>query len=268
MPVPTSTGEHPTIDQVAETPRSTPGRPPRSRRPPGGWVALAVTLVLAVALGGGVAWRLTARNTPSPVTAADRSRHTPAATATGATAVSPASPALSSAAPATPAPATAAPATAAPTPSASGSVTVVIAAAAAQQANAPQVAAFLAGYFEAINDRDYQAYLAAFDDQARPDFTMQQFLANYGTTTDSDATLVDLSPASTDTGSTNTGSTNTASTGAWAATVTFVSHQSPALSTTNSSCTDWDLTLLLETSGNSYVIGRAPASYPQTSQAC
>jgi hypothetical protein len=258
MPVPTSTGEHPTIDQVAEPPRSTPGRPPRSRRPPGGWVALAVTLVLAVALGGGAAWRLTARNTPSPVTAADRSRRTPAATATGATAVSPASPALSSAAPAT-----AAPATAAPTPSASGSVTVVIAAAAAQQANAPQVAAFLAGYFEAINDRDYQAYLAAFDDQARPDFTMQQFLANYGTTTDSDATLVDLSPTSTD-----TASTDTASTGAWAATVTFVSHQSPALSTTNSSCTDWDLTLLLATSGNSYVIGRAPASYPQTSQAC
>ena len=49
--------------------------------------------------------------------------------------------------------------------------------------------------------------------------------------------------------------------GEWAATVTFISHQSPADSATHSPCTSWDITLYLESRGNSYLIDLPPAGY-------
>ena len=124
---------------------------------------------------------------------------------------------------------------------------------AAQQASTGQVVAFLGTYFAAINHRDYQAYISLFDDPARPFRNEQQFLSGYQTTTDSDPTLVALAPAST---------------GEWAATVTFISHQSPADSATHSSCTSWDITLYLGPRGNSYLIELPPAGYQPSRVAC
>jgi hypothetical protein len=106
----------------------------------------------------------------------------------------------------------------------------------------------MAGYFDAINQRDYRSYLAAFDEQARPDYTRQKFLDEFGTTTDTAPSLTALSPAG----------------GGLLATVTFTSHQSPAKSFTHTACTAWTLRLYLEASGASYLIGQPPPGSPQT----
>jgi hypothetical protein len=123
----------------------------------------------------------------------------------------------------------------------------------ARQAGAGRVAAFLGAYFAAVNHRDYQAYVGLFDGPARPDRNEQQFLDGYRTTIDTDPVLVDLDPTAT---------------GEWAATVTFTSHQSPSDSATHSSCTDWEITLFLQTSGGSYLIELPPAGYDASRVAC
>jgi hypothetical protein len=138
-----------------------------------------------------------------------------------------------------------------PVPASGGPVPVMPSA--AQQANAEEVAAFLGTYFAAINDRDYLAYIGLFEQSARPVRNAQQFASGFSTTTDSDPALVALAPTLT---------------GGWAATVTFVSHQSAAASATDSSCTDWNLTLYLVPDGNSYLIGLPPAGYQPTHVAC
>ena len=56
--------------------------------------------------------------------------------------------------------------------------------------------------------------------------------------------------------------------GEWAATVTFISHQSSADSATRSSCTSWDITLYLEPRGNSYLIELPPPGYQSSRVAC
>jgi len=124
---------------------------------------------------------------------------------------------------------------------------------AAPQAIAGQVAVFLGTYFAAINQRDYQTYISLFDDPARPDHSEQQFFPGYRTTTDSDPVLVAPTPTST---------------GEWAATVTFISHQSPAASATHSSCTSEDITLYLDPYGDSYLIGLPPSGYQPSRAAC
>jgi hypothetical protein len=129
----------------------------------------------------------------------------------------------------------------------------VIGTGAAQQPTAGQVAAFFGNYFAAINDRDYQAYMASFNAQARPDYTEQQFRAQFQTTADTAPMLVTLTPSAT---------------GGWAATVTFTSHQSPAASATHTSCTNWDLTYYLEPSGTSYVIAPPPSGSQPSPEPC
>ena len=125
--------------------------------------------------------------------------------------------------------------------------------AAASQPAAAQVASFMAGYFDAINQRDYQAYLNAFDEQIRPHESQQTFLADFGTTTDTAPDLAALTPAG----------------AGLLATVTFTSHQSPAQSYTHTACTAWTQRLYLEASGGTYLIGPAPAgSPPTTAVAC
>jgi hypothetical protein len=150
-------------------------------------------------------------------------------------------------------PPSASPATPAPRPTASGGRSVAIGPRAAHQAGAGQIAMFLARYFAAINDRDYQAYANLFAKQNQPSDGEQGFLAGYSSTTDSNATLVALS--------------RTAA-GGRAATVIFDSHQAPDISVTHTACTRWDITLDLEPYGTTFLIGPAPHGYKPSSRPC
>jgi hypothetical protein len=53
-----------------------------------------------------------------------------------------------------------------------------------------------------------------------------------------------------------------------AASVSFTSHRNPADSATGTSCTTWDITLYLQTSGTSYLIGSPPPGYQARDQPC
>jgi hypothetical protein len=158
-----------------------------------------------------------------------------------------------SATPAAGTPSVVAPVNTGPAPASPSGITVAIGPSAAQQPGAAQVAAFMAGYFTAVNQRDYPGYMGKFDDRARPDYTRQKFLAEFSSTTDTGPALTALSPVA----------------GGLLATVTFTSHQNPAQSFTHTACTAWTQRLYLEASGGSYLIGRPPAGSPQTTaRAC
>jgi hypothetical protein len=122
---------------------------------------------------------------------------------------------------------------------------VALGASVRRQPGAHHVAAFLATYFAAVDHHDFQAYVRLFDPQARPIQNRQQFLGAFGSTKDSGARLVGISPAATGP----------------AAEVTFDSHQRPADSATQTACTSWHITLYLETHGRTYLIGGPPAGY-------
>jgi hypothetical protein len=127
---------------------------------------------------------------------------------------------------------------------------VAVAPAAGQEASAPKVAAFLAAYFEAINARDYQAYLSLFEPVLRP--TYQQFQNGYESTSDSSVMLAELVPTAV----------------GFAATVSFTSHQEAADSVTRTSCTLWGITLYLKPHGDTYIIVPPPANYRAHYQTC
>jgi hypothetical protein len=127
---------------------------------------------------------------------------------------------------------------------------VTVAPAAGQEASAPMVAAFLATYFEAINSRDYQAYLSLFEPALRQ--TYQQFQKGYASTSDSSPVLAQLAPTAV----------------GFAASVSFTSHQQPADSVTRTSCTLWGITLYLKPHGDTYIIVRPPANYRAQYHAC
>jgi len=207
----------------------------RPRRLPGGRATAAAIAAMAVTLSALLAWQLTSPR-PDAAPAPAVPPRPPASTVNDGT--------PSSALPAS---------TFAPAASDDPIRPVPADQSDGQQASTGQVVAFLGTYFAAINHRDYQAYISLFDDPARPFRNEHQFLSGYQTTTDSDPTLVALAPAST---------------GEWAATVTFISHQSPADSATHSSCTSWDITLYLEPRGNSYLIELPPAGYQPSRVAC
>jgi hypothetical protein len=116
-----------------------------------------------------------------------------------------------------------------------------------------QVAAFVANYFSAINNRDFASYSALFAPSAATITSARQFKADYGSTHDSKVVLSSL---------TSTGS------GGWAAGISFTSHQSAAESATHTACTAWNITLYLSPSGSSYLIGSPPAGYQATFRAC
>ena len=200
---------------------------------PGRWATGMAVLVVAALVSGMITWQLT----QPPARLADVAQGQPAVSTT----------------PAAGTPSAKAPVNTAPAPASPGGVTVAIGPSAAPQPGATQVAAFMTGYFDAINQRDYQGFMGKFDDQARPDYTRQKFLAEFSTTTDMAPALTALRPAA----------------GGLLATVTFTSHQSPAQSYTHTACTAWTQRLYLETSGRSYLIGTPPPGSPQTTaRAC
>jgi zinc-ribbon domain len=150
-----------------------------------------------------------------------------------------------------------------PTPSATGTASpsatptptpgsVRIGPPAAGQADAGKVTAFLSQYFAAIKARNYQAYTSLFEPNAEPNQTAAQFKNGYRSTTDSREELVSLTPG----------------TAGLAATITFDSHQSPADSATHTACTAWEITLYLQPSGSSYLIGKPPAGYSPSDRPC
>jgi len=59
-----------------------------------------------------------------------------------------------------------------------------------------------------------------------------------------------------------------AGSGGFAATVAFTSHQDPADSPDNSSCTNWGITLYLVPQGGNYLIGTPPSGYTASYRAC
>jgi hypothetical protein len=204
------------------------------------WVMGVAVLVVSALAGGAIAWQFT----EPPARLADVAHGQPATSAPA-----PGSPSAPSSVPVSSAPPASSPAVSA----SPAGVTVTIGPGAAAQPGAARVATFMAGYFDAINQRDYQSYLAAFDEQARPDYSRQKFLAEFGTTTDTAPSLTALSTEG----------------AGLLATVTFTSHQSPAKSFTHTACTAWTLRLYLEASGISYLIGvPPPGSPPTTAQAC
>jgi hypothetical protein len=205
-------------------------------------MGMAVLVVSALA-GGSIAWQFT----EPPARLADVAHGQPATSAPAPS--SPSAPAPVSSASVSSAPVSSAPPASSPAVSASpAGVTVTIGPGAADRPDAARVATFMAGYFDAINQRDYQSYLAAFDEQARPDYSRQKFLAEFGTTTDTAPSLTALSTEG----------------AGLLATVTFTSHQSPAKSFTHTACTAWTLRLYLEASGTSYLIGQPPPGSPRT----
>jgi hypothetical protein len=207
---------------------------------PGRWATGAAVVIVAALVSGAITWQLTQ---PS-------ARLTDVAQGQPAVSASPAAGIPSAVAPVNTGPA---PVNSGPPPASPNGVTVAIAPGAAPQPGATQVAAFITGYFNAINQRDYQGYMGKFDDQARPDYTRPKFLAEFSSTTDTAPALTALSPAG----------------GGLLATVTFTSHQNAAQSFTHTACTAWTQRLYLVTSGGSYLIGQSPPGSPQTTaRAC
>ncbi len=188
-------------------------------------IMLAATAVVVV-LAAGVAWQLTRPGHPVPPSAHTATRSTTRAVPKSSTT---------------------------PTSTASGSTSVVIGPGAAHQVDVGQIAAFVESYFKAINNRNYQGYINLFDKEGHSPITEQEFLANYSSTTDSNATVVALS--------------STAA-GDRAATVTFDSHEAPSTSSTHTACVRWRIILYLEPKGTTYLIVPAPPGYKASFRRC
>jgi hypothetical protein len=112
---------------------------------------------------------------------------------------------------------------------------------------------FLVSYFTAINTHDFTAYQQLFDPQLRAAESATAFDAGYGTTTDSAIALTSI---------------GVIGAGELVAEVTFVSHQLPAASPTNSACTAWTVSLYLLQQGGRYELQQPPAGYLASYNAC
>lgn len=115
------------------------------------------------------------------------------------------------------------------------------------------VVSFLVSYFTAINDHDFTAYQQLFDPGLRAAESATAFSAGYGTTTDAAITLSSI---------------GVIGTGELVAEVTFVSHQQPAASPTDSACTAWTVALYLLQHDGSYELQQPPAGYQASYTVC
>lgn len=208
-----------------------PPRPRRTMRRPRGRSSTIIALLAAVTLaaGGAAVWqvkrsdRLNAASTPLQ-------SQSPRASSSAAPSAAASSPATR------------------PT---AGNVAVTIVPAVAGDPHAHLVAALLTVYFSSINNHDFQDYEALFIPQIRG--SSAGFSAGYRTTTDSDATLVELVA---------TGQQNLA------ATVTFTSRQNPADSPNHAACDRWNVVLTLKHTAAGYLIGRSPPGYHPSVRLC
>src|SRR5579875_2185258 len=205
------------------------GRPPRRS----GWLLLTIMIIVVLAGGGTAAAFVLSSN------------HSAKPQASQTTSPPPARP------PPTP---TQSPSTSPSPTSSPGQGQVAEAASVAGNPQTPRIGALLDSYFSAINTRNYPAYYALLSPQERQLTSQSQFSKGFATTKDRKETLQALSAGP--------GGTTVAS-------VTFTSHQNPANSVDgHQSCTHWHISLYLEQSGNSYVIGKPPSSYHAGYAAC
>ena len=146
---------------------------------------------------------------------------------------------------------TAAPAPSVPAPGGTPAV-VTMAPGLSQAPDAAQVDGFLVSYFTAINARDYQQYARLLVPARRAQLSAAAFARGYGTTTDTGANLVGISPTARGV----------------AATVTFTSEQRAAPGADVTGCTYWDITLYLQRQGGTLLIGTPPAGYHAYHRSC
>jgi hypothetical protein len=111
---------------------------------------------------------------------------------------------------------------------------------------AGSVQGVLASYFTAINQHDYRQYASLLAPALQQGVTPASFASGYGSTTDSGMTLTSIASAAS---------------GLVAASVTFTSRQDPAASPDGSPCDNWQITLYLQSDGDSYQIGSPPSGY-------
>ncbi len=215
-------------------------------------ILVAIIVVVLLAVGGG-AYALVSHFTshkpaPPPSShptisapvkpASSAARPTPTSSASGTVSASPSTSATSS-----------------PTvsPTASAAAGLIVSPAASANSAEPGVAAVVNKYFSAINQHNYTAYNDLLEPQEQANDSPSSFHTGYGTTKDLNEKL---------TGITDTGG------GGEAATLSFTSNQSPAHSATGTACTKWTITLYLQPSGSSYLVGAAPPGYHAQFAAC
>ena len=128
---------------------------------------------------------------------------------------------------------------------------VSLAPAAAQYPDADSIASVITEYFQAINDRDYAAYLAT----QSPDvaLTSDQFQTGYRSTEDSSVLVTNIT---------------TAPDGRPEADVTFTSQQQPQDGPDGESCTNWQISMFFDDNAGTYIIGAPPADYRASHQPC
>ncbi|MBO0804518.1 MAG: zinc ribbon domain-containing protein [Nocardiopsaceae bacterium] len=151
-----------------------------------------------------------------------------------------ASPSLSSS-PSAPAPSKSAP----PGP-------VTVASSVAGNPKATSVTKFLDRYFNAVNQHDYQAYMALVA-PGGPGLSQSKFNSGYAGVTDTGETLTGIS---------------TAAGGQAVAQVTFTSHQGTAESPTKTTCDHWSISLYLTPASGGYQMVNPPSSYRAKYNAC
>ncbi len=130
---------------------------------------------------------------------------------------------------------------------------IVIAPGAAGSPHAQAVVWFLTRYFAAINAHDYRAYRRLFSPATRGALSQAAFIAGYGTTRDSAASLRAI---------------RVTGPGQLAAMVSFTSHQQPGQSLSQSSCTVWHISLYLTRTASGYLLQAPPAGYQASFRAC
>ncbi len=119
---------------------------------------------------------------------------------------------------------------------------------------ATRLQAWVTEYFTAINERSFSRYRALLEPQLRINESAQSFHKGFRTTSDSQATITDIT---------------TASTGAVQVEITFTSHQAPSDSPTGTeACTNWDISLFLQQFAGRYLMMPAPAGYRSVYTPC
>ena len=121
-----------------------------------------------------------------------------------------------------------------------------------QAPDAAQVDGFLVSYFTAINSHDYEQYERLLVPSRRAELTAADFARGYGTTTDTAASIVGISPTA----------------DGVAATVSFTSEQRTAPGAAVTTCTLWDITLYLRKQGGALLIGSPPPAYHAYHRSC
>jgi hypothetical protein len=229
-----------------------PSGPPR----PAGWRAAghraqiisAALAAVALLVGAVTAWAVFGGHQGAAPGARLAGRQTTAARQASPEPRGPAAPSASSSAPT---PSASPPSSSVPAPGGTPAV-VTMAPGMSQAPDAAQVDGFLVSYFTAIDAHDYQQYERLLVPARRVQLSAAAFARGYGTTTDTGASIVGISPIRRGV----------------AATVTFTSEQRAAPGADVTGCTYWDITLYLQKQGGTLLIGSPPVGYHAYHRSC